>query len=177
MSKPRDDLPAAYVCTALRYEPSTGILTWKTRDDKGPQWNGKFAGKVAGTVNDRGYVIVTINGKDYRAHRLAWVIVTGAWPDGEIDHRNLVKSDNWWINLRRSTHAQNNQNKPAQSNNTSGYKGVSWCKLTKSWVARIKAGGRYIVVGRSESPEGAHVLYAAAAGQHHGEFSNVASRR
>jgi hypothetical protein len=176
MTKARDDLPVEYLRSALAYDPDTGSLTWKERPDMAVQWNAKFAGREAGTVNDRGYVVVAIYQRDYRAHRIAWALTTGAWPDGEIDHANLVKSDNRWSNLRVSTHAQNNQNKPQQANNTSGYKGVSYCRMTASWIARMKIGAKYVVLGRAADPEQAHALYRSAANEHRGKFSNVGSK-
>lgn len=177
MTKARDDLPVAYVREALDYDPATGLLVWKVRSDMAPQWNGKFAGKIAGTINDRGYVVISINNKDFRAHRIAWAIVTGEWPKDEIDHKNLVKSENWWDNLRPSTHVQNNQNKPAQSNSQSGFKGVSWCKITKTYVVRMRVGKSYPILGRAATPEAAHAIYIEAATKHRGEFANAQSRR
>lgn len=176
MTKARDDLPVEYVRSALDYDPETGFLTWKFRADRAPQWNGKFVGRRAGTINDRGYVVVTINGPDFRGHRLAWAIMTGEWPDGEIDHENLIKSDNRWCNLRLATHAQNNHNKLAQWNNTSGFKGVSYSKTMKSWVARIMIDGRYKVLGYTSTPDAAHHLYATASDLHRNVFSNVGKR-
>lgn len=177
MTKPKDDLSVEYVRSALDYDPGTGALRWKHRSDKAPQWNGKFFGRVAGYINDRGYVIVAINAKDYRAHRLIWVIMTGEWPEDEIDHEDMIKSHNQWSNLRAATHVQNNQNKPAQSNNTSGFKGVSFCKASEKYVARAWINGKYPVLGRTDTPEAAAALYRRAVEQHRGEFANSDGRR
>ena len=176
MTRARDDLAVEYVRSAFTYDANSGDLFWKDRADQQPQWNGKFQGRRAGTINDRGYVIVAIGGRDYRAHRLAWAIVTGEWPLGEMDHVNLNKADNRWANLRLATHSQNNQNKRAQSNNTSGFKGVSFCRVTRSWVARMKIGERYEVLGRSAAPEGARDLYQSAAAAQRGEFHHPEHR-
>jgi hypothetical protein len=177
MTKARDDLPVECVRSVLDYDPATGVLVWKSRQDRIGRWNTERVGKIAGTINDRGYIVVAINGKDFRAHRLAWAIVTGEWPEAEIDHRNMIKSDNRWDNLRPSTHSQNNQNKTAQSNNTSGYKGVSFCKVSRTWSARMKVGTRYKFLGRYSTPEEAHARYVEAAQEHRGEFANAGSRR
>lgn len=173
MTKARDDLSVEYVQAAFDYNPLTGDLTWKVRADMAPQWNRKFPGRKAGTVNDRGYVIVAIYKKDFRAHRLIWVMMTGEWPQHEVDHENLIKSDNRWSNLRVATHVQNCRNRPKQSNNKSGFKGVSYCKLTKSWVAGIGVGRRRIVLGRAETPEKAFAFYKNALPKIHGDFSNA----
>lgn len=173
MTRARDDLSPAYVAAVLDYDPVSGDFRWRYRANASPQWNGRFAGKLAGTVNDRGYVIICIDGGDFRAHRLAWAIMTGGWPSNEIDHDNLDKGDNSWSNLRESTHGENNRNKPAQSNNSSGFKGVSYCKLTRQWIARIMVGGKYLVVGKAATPELAHQAYSAAALEHHGKFARV----
>lgn len=172
MTKARDDLSTDYVKAIFDYDEESGILRWEHRADMPPQWNGKFPGRIAGTVNDRGYVLVAIYGKDYRAHRIIWAIKTGRWPEHEIDHENTVKSDNRWFNLRQATHAQNNCNKGPQSNNKSGYKGVSWCRIIKAWVASIRHHGVTTKLGYRDDPEDAHELYKTAAIEMHGEFHN-----
>jgi hypothetical protein len=173
VTKARDDFPAHELPGLFSYKEDTGELIYKPRPDQRPQWNRKFAGKIAGTINDRGYVIICIYGKDFRAHRIIWAIKTGEWPDFEVDHENLVKSDNRWGNLRHATHSQNNCNKGAQSNNKSGYKGVSWCKVMKAWVASIRFAGVTTKIGYRGDPAEAHELYRAEALRLHGDFSNT----
>lgn len=87
---------------------------------------------------------VMIRGRFYKAHRLAWVWMTGAWPEFELDHINLDKADNRFANLRQATHAENGSNRIPQSNNTSGYKAVNFSVRAKLWRARAKVRGKEI---------------------------------
>jgi hypothetical protein len=111
----------------LEYQPETGLFFWK----KGIQ--GIIKGSKAGHLSKDGYVDIRIKNRLYPAHRLAWLMMTGNWPDDFIDHINRIKSDNRFVNLREATKAENAQNTNIQSNNTSGYKGVVWHKPNKNW--------------------------------------------
>lgn len=73
----------------------------------------------------------------YRAHRVAWLYMTGEWPPGEIDHINGDKQDNRFSNLRICTHQQNNHNQAIRRNNTSGVKGVYWSKQQGKWRGQV----------------------------------------
>lgn len=103
-------------------------------------------GEVAGYVNKMGYVQISISGYTYLAHRLAWTITHGDYPDGEqpfIDHINGKRDDNRIANLRDSSGAENNRNRQMSSDNTSGIVGVrrayAWngnkTKLNWYWMA------------------------------------------
>ena len=127
---------------ALEYDSETGLLTWKYRDGLQNRWNTRFAGKHAFTADDmRGYKRGTFNGKTLRAHRVAFAMVEGRWPNS-VDHINGVKSDNRWINLREVTHQENHRNQPIRSDNTSGRTGVYWHKTTMKWHAAIGVDGK-----------------------------------
>ena len=175
MSKPINDLTAEEVRAAVSYDAETGLFTWKRRPLMSASWNGRFPGKRAGTTDSADHVWVAISGRRYAAHRLAWVIMTGQWPVDIIDHRNLIKSDNSWDNLRPSDFCQNLSNKPAPKVNTSGYKGVTFCKITGRWMAQIGVRNKHIYLGRCDTPEEAFKLYQAAAQRHHGEFANISN--
>lgn len=104
------------------YNPDTGIFNWKyIRAGSGK------VNKEAGHVTDKGYRRIRILSKNYFAHKLAWFYMTGEWPpDGlQVDHINRNRLDNRWCNLRLLTREQNCQNCHGQSNNTSGFKGVT----------------------------------------------------
>lgn len=176
MTKALDNLPIEKVVAALIYESLSGHLIWKFRPEMSPSWNARFSGKRAGTTRCGDYVWVGLHGRRFPAHRIAWAIVTGSWPAGEVDHRNLIRSDNRWFNLRLSDHSQNCSNKPYQSNNKSGFKGVCFCRLTQKWMAQINYAGKHVYLGRANTPEGAYAMYVAAAQKHHGEFINLKSR-
>ena len=119
----------------FNYDPETGLLTRLTS----PANNVKI-GAVAGSLS-HGYLQIDIQGKSYRAHRIAWCITFGYWPK-EIDHINHVRDDNRLVNLREVTRPENSRNRPLQSNNTSGAVGVYWHRPRNKWVARIKNNGK-----------------------------------
>ena len=96
-------LTADYLRSILHYDPLTGIFTWKVAT------RGHRAGMTAGSVTGNGYVYITIDGVQYAAGRLAYLYMQGQHvePHLEIDHRNNIKTDNRWENLRPLTHQQN----------------------------------------------------------------------
>lgn len=126
----------------LHYDPETGAFTWKTPP------RGKVAGAVAGcTDTSTGYVKIGIAGWHYRAHRLAFLYMTGQWPEGPVDHIDHDRSNNAWTNLRATTTQGNSQNKVLQRNNASGVTGVRWDPAKRAWAARIEVNGRRVHLG------------------------------
>ena len=99
------------------------------------------------------------------------------FPAEESDHVNGDGLDNRRCNLRAATHSQNNCNKPAQSRNTSGYKGVSQRKDTGRWDARVTMQGRQVCLGSFDTPEKAAEAYDKAALELQGEFARPNSGR
>lgn len=104
------------------YDADTGELRWRARpfaeSDKG-RWNIKYAGQIAGCINGRGYRVVTIDGIAFYAHRLIWKIMTGE--DAVLlDHRNCIKDENRWSNLRKANSEENARNRRVARNKKSG---------------------------------------------------------
>jgi hypothetical protein len=99
--------------------------------------------------------------------------MTGAWPTGQIDHINLKRNNNQWSNLREATAGQQIQNTRASSTNTSGFKGVSWSRQTRKWLATIRINGKSTYLGRFATPERAWLAYALAARKHFGKFARI----
>ena len=85
-----------------------------------------------------GYAVCTVKGKQYKMHK---VIGEAHGLKGQIDHQNQQPADNQWRNLREANHRQNQANRGPPSNNTSGFKGVRWCKHANKWQMRIGNGG------------------------------------
>lgn len=138
----------------LYYDKDTGDFVWLSRDasffsDAGNQsrWNTRFAGKTAGSVSSYGYTIIGIFGRSYRAQRLAFMYVTGTFPDNDVDHINGDRSDNRWGNLRAATRIENNKNKVICYRNRSGLSGVGWRQDRRCWEARINEDGVRIHLG------------------------------
>ena len=108
-SKPRQSkaeaLTQARVREVLHYDPETGVFTNRV-------WRGgnSQVGSVAGWTNGSDYVLVSVDGGQYLAHRLAWFYVHGVWPESDIDHRNHITTDNRLVNLRCGSRSQNNCN-------------------------------------------------------------------
>ena len=124
------------------------------------------AGSIAGTKNDRGYIKIMVDRKNYSAHRLAWIYVYGEIPTGfEIDHINRNTSDNRIVNLRLATHQQNAENVKLHAKNKSGYKGVSWWEPTQKWKAQIGHKNQKYHIGLYETKEEAKAAYEKRARQ------------
>lgn len=137
-----DEHIAARAQELLRYDPETGKMIWRVSQGR------VRAGTEAGTFTSDGYHRkVQIDGRNYLAHRLAWLIVTGEWPTEEIDHISGDGLDNRWSNLREATHTVNGRNAKRYSHNTSGFTGVGWHKASRKWQANIKVNGTYIHLG------------------------------
>jgi hypothetical protein len=118
----------------LHYDPDTGEFTWKVNSG-----NGTFFGNKAGSPVAAGYIYIQIQGKKYRAHRLAFLYMTGKWPKRQVDHINRVRDDNRWSNLRDVTQQLNNFN--------TGGKGYGWHKATKKYVAYVRYNRKDIHLG------------------------------
>jgi hypothetical protein len=147
----------------LSYDPETGVFT-RLVGRSGPNAR---AGDVAGCDNGQGYIRIYIDGRPYKAHRLAWFYMHGVWPS-EMDHRNGNRSDNRIANLREVTRAENKANFSAYRNNTSGYPGVS--SWNGRWKAQIQKDGKKEFLGYHSTPEAARDAYVAAAQRLFGEF-------
>ena len=152
----------------LHYDSDTGLFTWKI--SRGCM----HAGQVAGGPNSKGYRQIKIDGVVYKAHRLAHLYVVGAWPDDKIDHANTVRGDNRFSNLREATTLQNNRNTTKRSDNTSGFKGVSFNKNRCKWEAYIRYDGRRRHLGLFCTAELAGEFYDLAAQMLFGEFYSEA---
>lgn len=155
-SKTHPALTADFVKKILDYNPETGVFTWKPRTDGKWfwRWNTRYAGKAAGTIHYTGYIKIQIGKRmHYNAHVLAWLYMTGEWRPGEVDHRHGVRDDNRFAQLRLSDNSLNAFNKAMQSNNTSGFVGVTWNKQQNAWHARITLYGRSKHIGFFKSAE------------------------
>ncbi len=161
-------LTHARLLECLTYNPETGVFTWIKRISIRI-----VVGKRAGVVWKCGHRYITIDGKHYPAHRLAWFYVYGRWPEADLDHIDCVPDGNRIGNLREATDAQNLQNRGKQRNNTSGFKGVTWHRGGHKWLAQIEARGAKYYLGLFDKAEDAHAAYVAKARELHGEFART----
>lgn len=151
----------------LHYDPKSGIFRWRNTECKRLK-----TGDIAGCAIKGRSTRIHLIGHQYRAHRLAWLYMTGGWPEHEVDHRDRDPSNNKWRNLRVATHQQNLCNTKLRSDNTSGGKGVRLDKRNGRWRARIHIGNRERSVGAFDTFDEASAAYAAAARKQFGEFAN-----
>jgi hypothetical protein len=152
----------------LNYDPETGSVTRRVTVRKA------VAGTEAGFIDrSTGYRRIKIDSRRYPAHRLIWLLVTGAWPEAEIDHINGDRADNRFCNLREATSAQNNANACMYANNKSGFKGVSWHKTSRKWVAIIRLNGKRCNLGYYDTRERAFIAYIFAAWRLFGDFAKI----
>jgi hypothetical protein len=165
-------LTADQLRAILDYEPDTGLFIWKALPsaEKKNTWAGRRAGcRKKGAGHD--YIVIRINYQLYRAHRLAFLWMTGKWPEFEGDHIDGDGTNNQWLNLRDATSSQGKMNTRKRSDNTSGYKGVWFEKRRNHWIAQIEADGQRIYIGAYPTPEAAKLARDAAADLLHGEFA------
>jgi hypothetical protein len=150
----------------LTYDANTGEFTWRvaTRNGKGQP------GRRAGALNSQGYRQISFDGRQLKAHRLAWLYVYGSWPQGDLDHVNGDQTDNRIDNLRPATRQQNCANSRPRRANKSGFKGVHLHRRTGKWRAVIRS--RHL--GLFKTPEEAHSAYCVAARNLFGEFWRAA---
>lgn len=146
------------------YCPETGVFTRKTSRKGNP------AGSVAGNLN-QGYLRFRVDGKTYKAHRMAWLYVYGVMPKNDIDHINQIKTDNRIANLRDVTDSENQMNKGPPSSNKTGYKGVSYCKQSRLYMANCQRKGRTYYAGLFDTAEEANIAAIALRKEIHGEFA------
>jgi len=155
----------AQIRQLLDYDQGTGIFTWKVDRHHRP-----LAGKKAGHINGDGYVEITVAGRSIKAHRLAVLLVAGAYPRDEVDHIDGDRTNNRFANLRCVSRADNQKNRKRHSTNRSGYKGVSWKAQNSRWVASINIGGKRIHLGYFDTAEDARDAYEIAAERLHGSY-------
>ena len=164
MRKRGNMLTAERLREVLHYCPETGEFTIKV--SRGSRT--APVGAKTGTINKNGYVVIGIDSKVYYAHRLAWLYMTGEWPSSrEIDHRDLDRSNNKWINLRQASSSQNKGNKKVRMDSRSGIKGVMISRNGKGWV--VRAARRHI--GTFYSIEDSRAAYDNEARNFFGEFT------
>jgi hypothetical protein len=146
------------------FEYRNGDLYWKI--SKG---QAKIGSKV-GCFDKEGYRVTIINYKNYKVHRLIFMMHYGFFPQ-QVDHINGNKSDNHIENLREATHSFNECNKAIQKNNTSGAKGVSWKKDIKKWVVRVGINKKQYRLGCFEDLELASLVAEMAREKYHKEYA------
>lgn len=140
----------------LNYDPETGMFTWKVRTS-----NRVDMTKPAGALSGDGYTKISVDGKQYKAHRLAFLYVNGSWPEEDVDHINGDRLDNRWRNLRdvcRRVNLENRRHATAKS----GLLGAYFFPHANCWKSAISLGNKTKHLGYFQSAEEAHQAYLVA---------------
>jgi hypothetical protein len=136
----------------LHYNPETGVFRWSTPLPSSPVKRGA----IAGTIDNKGYRRIGIKGVKrgnyYRAHRLAWLYMTGEWPADQIDHIDGNRDNNRWSNLRAADAALN-------ANNKTRAKGYSYIKARRRFVAQVMRNGKNHCLGYFTTADAAAEAY------------------
>jgi hypothetical protein len=163
----RPRITRARLREVLQYDSATGEFHWLKRLSRPIR-----VGDVAGALEINGYWKISIKGRQYRAHHLAWFYMTGKWCPGCIDHRDGDRANNRWDNLRRATRSQNCANRRRPRNNKCGFKGVTRMESGR-WRAAIHKLGQRHHLGTFPTPQAAHAAYMTAARKLFGEFARA----
>jgi hypothetical protein len=130
----------------LQYNQETGNIIWLK--DKGTK---KLIGQIAGNLNNNGYIQIKFDGKLYKAHRLAWYLHHGVWPQNEIDHINGIRNDNRINNLRDVTKNENLLNQKRHREKTVKY--YYYDKNKQIWQVEKRINGKLKHFGCFDSKE------------------------
>ena len=163
-------LTVEYLRSRLSYDPDTGEFRWLPYAGMPNNWAARFVGKIAGSPKPENRIIIRLRMKPYKAHRLAWLYMTGEWPEEEVDHWDGDGYNNRWCNLREATSQQQNFNQRVHKDSKSGIKGVQR-NVKGLWFSRIHKCGRTIHLGTFLTSEAAAEAYNKAAKEYQREFA------
>ena len=140
----------------VKYNRKTGLFTYvaNVRHSK------MKIGQVAGGRSSKGYIGIRIRGKNYLAHRLAFLYVTGKFPhkNMQVDHVNMIKTDNLWTNLRLVTPSLNCANRSFKRKSKEGYVGVR-AHYTSKFTAWATINNKPTYIGAYKTAKEAGMAY------------------
>lgn len=139
-------LTQARLKSLFTYNPDDGVFTRiKT------QSNRSKVEKTVGWVTEHGYIRCSVDYKKYFLHRLAFLYMNGYFPEYQIDHKNGIKKDNRWVNLRHVSRKCNMQNTKTFITNKSGFTGVYYSKRDKTWWSQARVDDRKVFLGNHDT--------------------------
>jgi hypothetical protein len=161
------ELTQARLQELVTYDADTGLFEWSHPPKNHPSLKAYIAGGIS-----TGYVLIKIDGRKYKAHRLAWLYVHGEWPSMDVDHINGCPLDNRIQNLRLATNPQNQANRRRDRGKDTP-KGVKRLPSGR-FQARISINKQLMHLGTFDTAELAQAAYLSAARNHYGEFARAA---
>lgn len=165
---PNATLTQELLKSLLFYDQVSGDFFWRVYKNS----NAK-RGQKAGSLMPEGYIRITVAGRRFMAHTLAWLYMTGEYVPRGLDHRDTVRSNNRWRNLRKANKSQNRMNSRIRSDNKSGVKGV-YLRPNGTFSAQITLPGQKAKqLGTFKTAEEAGEVYAAEAMKNFGEFARI----
>jgi len=161
----QDTLTVTQLKAAVRYESESGKFFRVGNRTRSPH------GRVLGNKTSNGYLHISVNGKKYAAHRLAWLYAHGEWPNGDIDHIDGDRANNSLSNLRvvsRSTNLENLRVAKTHNASTGLLGAYPYGTSGKLFIAKIQVRGRTVRVGLFSTAQDAHEAYVRAKRELHG---------
>lgn len=138
------DVSVGSLRAAFHYDPATGLLTNRVHRRYNAPAGAEVGSEFRNTKGQR-YRRVRLGKKMVLVHRVVWLMQTGEWPTGEVDHINGDGLDNRWENLRDVTPSQNKANLVClKRNNTSGVQGVCFDPRKGVWLAQLNCHGKRV---------------------------------
>lgn len=151
----------------VEYSPDTGLFINKIK-----RGNLSHKGKVLGTINATGHLVLQLDKVMYLAHRLAWFYCFEEWPIDIIDNIDRDPANNRLDNLREATKSTNSFNSKIRTDNSIGLKGVYFDKRRDHFYSQIVVNSIKVYLGRFSTAEEAHTAYINKAKELQGDFFN-----
>lgn len=152
-----------YILKNFACDISTGFIYRKS--------NNRVLGAYDYSTN---YISICININNYikkfYAHKIVWLFAMGEFPKAQIDHINLITTDNSILNLRTADRYQNQHNTAKRANNKSGKKGVWWNKGARKWASRIRFHNKLYDLGYFSDIDSAYKAYCKKSYELQGEY-------
>jgi hypothetical protein len=152
-----------YIRRELSYDPETGDIIWIV--SRPAVRVNTIAGCIKAGTGGKSYRYIGVHGTVLVAHKVAWLLKTGDWPQGEVDHKDGNSLNNKWDNLRDVGHAENCKNIKKAKNNTSGVTGVVKRSDT-CWLVQIGVNGIRKYIGSFRTLQEATVARDKAYKEH-----------
>jgi hypothetical protein len=148
------------------FEYRDGDLFWKVKPSRPVK-----IGDKAGAFGAGDYLQVGINNKQYKLHRIIFVMHHGYLPE-YIDHIDTNRTNNRIENLRACNRQENSHNSKTPVSNTSGMKHVRWRKQRQKWEVKLRMNKKSIYFGSYHDLELAELVAIEARNKYHGDFAN-----